>query len=108
MRQEESIDGAVKYDDLNLLIILQRSDDLVELRNRFRTKDVEGRVIKRDTPVRWGLFSQKNLFRNRCICHVFLLSLSVYKKYVLRIYVSQEFSYIKTSYYNMSIDSYCH
>jgi hypothetical protein len=74
MRQEESLDGAVKYDDLNLLIILQRADDLVELPNRFRTKDVEGRVIKRDTPVRWGLFSQKNLFRNRVSVMCFLLS----------------------------------
>jgi len=47
MRQEESIHGTVKDDDLNLLVSFQRSYDLVELWNCLWAKDVERRMIKR-------------------------------------------------------------
>src|SRR6516162_3606593 len=62
VRQEESIDGTVKHDNLDLLIRLERRDDLVELGNRFRAEDVERRVIKRHTPVRGRSARQKYPF----------------------------------------------
>jgi hypothetical protein len=43
VRQEKSIYGTLKDNNLNLLIDFQRCDDLVQLRNSFRAKDVEGR-----------------------------------------------------------------
>jgi len=69
VRQEESIDGAVHDDNLDLLVSLERRDDLVELRYRFRAEDVERRVIKRHTPVRGRSARQKNLF-GRPVGHV--------------------------------------
>ena len=52
----------------------RRCDDLVELRNSFRAKDVEGRVIKRHAPIRGRSSRQKNLFSRRCVAHLWPLS----------------------------------
>ena len=65
VRQEKSIDGTVKDNNLNLLVNFQRCDDLVELRNSFRAKDVEGRVIKRHAPIRRRSSRKNNLFNHR-------------------------------------------
>ena len=53
VRQEEAVDGAVEDDDLDVLVGLERRDDLVELRNRFRAEDVQGRMIERHAPIGW-------------------------------------------------------
>ncbi len=51
MSQKESFDRAVKDDHFDVLVSFNRCDDFVELRNRFRTKDVERRMIKRYSPI---------------------------------------------------------
>src|SRR5262249_26819879 len=50
--QKEPLDSAVKNHHLDLLVSFECSDDLVQLRDRFGTEDVERRVIKRDSPIR--------------------------------------------------------
>jgi hypothetical protein len=60
VRQEKSVNGTVEHNNLDLLVSFQRFDDLVELRNSFRAKDVERRVIKRDAPIR-GRSSYRSL-----------------------------------------------
>src|SRR5437667_1032270 len=62
MSQKKTFNGAVKNHDFDVLVRFQRCDDFVELRNSFRAKDVEGRVIKRDAPIRGGSSRQKNPF----------------------------------------------
>lgn len=54
MSQKEPLHRTVKDDDFDVLIRFQRCDDFVELRNSFRATDVEGRMIKRDAPIRGG------------------------------------------------------
>jgi hypothetical protein len=41
VRQEKSVNGTVEHNNLDLLVSFQRFDDLVELRNSFRAKDVD-------------------------------------------------------------------
>jgi len=53
MREEEAFDCAIEDDDLDMLIGLDRGDDLVELRDRFGSENVERRMIKRNSPIRW-------------------------------------------------------
>jgi hypothetical protein len=52
VRQKEALDGAVEHDDLDLLVGLQRGDDLIKLRNRLRAEDIDRRDIKCDAPIR--------------------------------------------------------
>jgi hypothetical protein len=68
VRQEKSVNGTVEHNNLDLLVSFQRFDDLVELRNSFRAKDVERRVIKRDAPIPGDR-------RVRRICLVIVVSL---------------------------------
>ena len=65
MRQEEALDGAVEDDDLYLLVGFERGDDLIQLRNVFRTKDIQRRMIKCHAPVRWRPSLETNLS-----CHI--------------------------------------
>ena len=51
MSQKKPFNGAVKNHDFDVLVGFQRCDDFVELRNSFRAKDVEGRVIKGHAPI---------------------------------------------------------
>ena len=52
MSQKEAWHGAVKDDHFDVVVSFQRCDDFVKLRNSFRAKDIEGRVIKRHAPTR--------------------------------------------------------
>ena len=70
MGQKEPFYCAVEDDHLDLLVTFQRGDDFVELRNCVRAKDVEGRVISRDAPIRWRSSRQKNLF----VAHIYRYS----------------------------------
>src|SRR5262249_55742912 len=51
MSQKKPFNRAVKDDHFDLLVTFERCDDFVELRNAFRTKDVEGRMIEGHTPI---------------------------------------------------------
>ena len=62
---KESLHRAVKDDHFGVLFSFQGGDDFVELRNSVRAKNVQGRVIKRDAPMRGRASRQKNLFRLR-------------------------------------------
>jgi hypothetical protein len=66
MRQEETIDGAIEDNDFYVIIRFQCRDDLVQLRYGFGTKDIQGRVVKGNTPVRWRPSCETNLCY---ICH---------------------------------------
>jgi len=70
MSQKEPFDRAVKDDHFDVLVSFQRCDDFVELRNSFRAKDVERRVIKRRAPIRGRSSRQKNLFSHRRVAHL--------------------------------------
>ena len=70
MGQKEPFYCAVEDDHFDLLVTFQRGDDFVELRNCVRAKDVEGRVISRDAPIRWRSSRQKNLF----VAHIYRYS----------------------------------
>src|SRR5215467_14343055 len=52
MSQKEPWHLAVKDDHFDIRVLFNRCDDLIQLRNGFRTEDVERRVVKRDSPVR--------------------------------------------------------
>jgi hypothetical protein len=57
VRQEKPLDCAVEHHDLHFIIGFERRDDLVQLRYRLRTKDVERRMIEGDAPIgRQALF----------------------------------------------------
>ena len=59
--QEESVDGAVEDHDLDVVVLLQRRDDLVELRDGLRAEDVERRMVERHPPVRRRPPGEKDL-----------------------------------------------
>src|SRR5262249_55278606 len=52
MREEEALDRAVEHNDLQLLIGLDRRDDLAQLRHGLGTEDVARRVFEGHPPVR--------------------------------------------------------
>src|SRR5215472_5134095 len=52
MSQKETLNGTVKSHHFDMLVSFECRDDLVQLRNGFRTENVERRVVKRDSPVR--------------------------------------------------------
>ncbi len=70
MSQKKPLNRAVKNDHFDMLVSFQRCDDLVELRNSVRAKDVEGRVINRHAPIRGRSSRQKNLFSHRRVTHL--------------------------------------
>ena len=63
MSPKETLNGTVKSHHFDMLVSFECRDDLVQLRNGFRTENVERRVVKRDSPVR--ATSQTYL---RCFC----------------------------------------
>src|SRR5262249_18111986 len=77
MSQKETFYGTVKNHHFDMLVRFDRCDGFVELWNRVRAKDVEGRVIDRHTPVGGRLSSQENLFsRRRRIAHLLVPKLT--------------------------------
>src|SRR6266568_9501514 len=67
MCQKEPLHRAVKDDHFDVLVSFERCDDLIQLRNGLRTKDIQGRVVKRNPPVGWRTSFETNLSG---ICHV--------------------------------------
>ena len=49
--EKEPVDGTVEYDDLHLLIFLDRRDDFVQFNRLLRAKDVHRRKVESDPPV---------------------------------------------------------
>src|SRR5262245_13759653 len=66
MREKEAIDGTIEHNDLHMLIRLDRGDDLVELRDRLRSEDVQRRNIERHAPVRRQAPLKSDLLRHEC------------------------------------------
>src|SRR5260370_16283641 len=62
MTEKKTWNRAVKNDHFDLLVGFNCRDDLVELWNRVRAKDVEPRMINRHAPIRGRLAGQKDLF----------------------------------------------
>src|SRR5262245_54201577 len=80
MSQKETFNSAVKDHDFDMLVSFEFRDDLVQLWNGFRTKDVERRVVKCDSPIRGRAPSQPYL-RGLCCWRIlvfhFLCPLSI-------------------------------
>jgi hypothetical protein len=53
VRQKEALDGTVENNNLYMLISFECGDNLIQLRNGLRSEDIQGRVIKRNSPVGW-------------------------------------------------------
>src|SRR6266852_4728709 len=53
VHEEETFDGAIKDNDLHMLIGFERHDDLVELRDRFGSENIKRWMIERNPPIRW-------------------------------------------------------
>src|SRR5215469_18845431 len=68
MSQKEPWNRAVKNHHFDMLVSFHRSDDLVELWNGVRAKDVKRRMIDRDSPIRRRSLCQFNLFRHNVGC----------------------------------------
>jgi hypothetical protein len=47
--QTEAVDGTFDDDHLHFLVVLQRGDNLPDLRNEFRTHEVERRIVESDS-----------------------------------------------------------
>ena len=51
--QKETFDRAVEHNNLYIMVAFKCCDDLIQLRDGLRTKNVQGRVVKRNSPVGW-------------------------------------------------------
>jgi hypothetical protein len=49
--QKEAVDGTLEDHHLHSVVVLERRDDLSDLRNEFRTHEVERRVVEYDSTV---------------------------------------------------------
>ena len=72
MRHKEALDGAVEYDNLYVLISFECRDDLVQLRNGLGPKDIQGRMVKRHSPVEWRTSFEADLSGIFAVTHVCL------------------------------------
>ena len=70
MSQKEPWNRAVKDDHFDMLVSFQCGDGLVELWNRVRTKDVERRVIDRDSLIRRRSSRHNNLIGLSSVAHL--------------------------------------
>src|ERR1700704_2918525 len=60
VREEKPFHGAVKNDNFDLFVGFKRCNDLVQLRNGVRTKNVQWRMIQGDAPIVWRRPRKKN------------------------------------------------
>src|ERR1700736_5085511 len=51
--KKEAFDSTLKDDNLNLLVGFELRHDFLELQNKFRTHEVEWRVVKCDSAISW-------------------------------------------------------
>ena len=70
MSQEKPFDRAIEDDHFDVLVSFDRGDDLAEVWNGVRAKDVKRRVINRYAPVVGRALREMYLFSH---CHVNLL-----------------------------------
>jgi hypothetical protein len=64
--QTEAVDGAFEDDHLHSVVVLELRDDLPDLRNEFRTHEVQGRVVDDDSTVRRSDSLEPDLRGLRC------------------------------------------
>src|SRR5882672_8393260 len=51
VREEEAFDGAIEDNDLHMLVGFEARDDLIELRDRFGSENIERWMIERNSPI---------------------------------------------------------
>jgi hypothetical protein len=49
--QKEAVDGTLEDHHLHSVVVLERRDDLPDLRNELRTHEVERRIVEYDSTV---------------------------------------------------------
>src|SRR6266481_4442892 len=76
MNQKETFNSTVKNHHLNLLVSFDCRDDLVHLRKRLRTEDVERRVVKGDSPILGRALGQTYL-SSLCCCVILIFHVVV-------------------------------
>jgi hypothetical protein len=62
MCEEEALDGAIEDNDPHMLVGLERDDDLVELRDRFGSENIERWMIECNSPIRRQAPFETDLF----------------------------------------------
>ena len=68
MRQEEAFDGAVEDDHFYVFVGFECGDDLIQLRNGLRAKDIERRMINRYSPIVGR--APRKMYLLRTCCHL--------------------------------------
>src|SRR5258705_3376978 len=66
VREEKPFHGAVKNDNFDLFVGFKRCNNLVQLWNGVRTKNVQWRMINGDAPIVWGRPRKTNLLSVGC------------------------------------------
>src|SRR6266446_5015231 len=62
VREEEAFDGAIEDNDLYMLVGFEGRDDLIELRDRFGSENIERWMIERNSPISRQAPLESNLF----------------------------------------------
>src|SRR6266851_7447111 len=62
VREEEAFNGAIEDNDLHMLVGFEGRDDLIELRNRFGSENIERWMIERNSPISRQAPFESNLF----------------------------------------------
>jgi hypothetical protein len=76
VRDEEAFDGTIEYHDIDPIVGLERRDDLIQLRNALRAKDVERRVVEGDAPVTRRALFETDAFLVFSVAHCCLVSMN--------------------------------
>src|SRR5262249_603389 len=73
---KETVDGAIEHDDFNPIVSLERRDDLIQLRNALRAKNVEGWVVEDNAPIKRRALFETDAFLAFRATHCRLLGVS--------------------------------
>jgi hypothetical protein len=76
VRDEEALDGTIEYDDIDPIVGLDRRDDLIQLWDALRAKDVERRVVEGDAPVTLRALFETDAFLVFSAAHCCLVSMN--------------------------------
>jgi hypothetical protein len=76
VRNEEALDGTIEYDNIDPIVGLERRDDLIQLWDALRTKDVERRVVEGDAPVTRRASFETDAFLVFSIANCYLIGMN--------------------------------
>jgi len=65
VREEKPFHSAIDNHNLDLFVGFKRGNDVIELWNGVRTKNVQWRMINGDAPIVWRRPRKKNLLKGR-------------------------------------------